>query len=223
MAKKAAAKTAKKVGVIGSGDVGETLANGFLEHGFEVMRGSRDPKKLAAWQKKAGKKASTGTFAETAKFGDLVVIAVKGTAAEDAVKQCGSALDGKTVIDANNPIADAPPTNGVLAYFTKTDESLMERLQRLAPKAELVKAFSSVGHAFMVNPDFGGQKPSMFICGNSARAKDEVKAVLDMFGWETEDMGGVASARAIEPLCILWCLPGFLRNDWTHAFKVLRK
>lgn len=75
----------------------------------------------------------------------------------------------------------------------------------------------------MVNPDFGGIRPSMFICGNDAGAKQAVSKILDQFGFEVEDMGSVEAARAIEPLCILWCIPGFLRNEWSHAFKLLKK
>ena len=213
-----------KIGVIGSGTVGEVLADGFLKHGHQVMRGSRDAAKLAGWKAKTGPKASTGDFAAAAKFGDIVVLAAKGSAADSVVKLCGpDTLAGKTVIDTMNPIADAPPVNGVLRYFTSFDESLMERLQKQAPKANFVKAFSCVGNAFMVNPDFGGVKPTMFICGNSTPAKEQVKEVLSQFGWEWEDMGGVEAARAIEPLCILWCIPGLQRNQWSHAFKLLKK
>jgi predicted dinucleotide-binding enzyme len=210
-----------KIGVIGSGQVGETLANGFAKHGHEVMRGSRDPSKLSGWKQGAGEKAKTGTVEETARFGDIVILAVKGAAAEDAVALCGNALDGKVVIDATNPIADKPPTNGVVAFFTGPNDSLLERLQKRAAKARFVKAFSSVGAPLMVNPKLAS-KPTMFICGNDSAAKEQTRAILDTFGWETEDMGAVEAARAIEPLCILWCIPGFLRNDWTHAFKVLR-
>jgi len=133
------------------------------------------------------------------------------------------ALKGKTVIDATHPISDAPPVNGVIEYFTPINESLMERLQRLAPGARFVKSFSSVGNALMVNPDFGGEKPTMFICGNDEAAKDDVKTILDRFGWEAADMGKAEAARAIEPLAMLWCIPGFLHNQWTHAFRLLRK
>lgn len=215
----------KKIGILGTGTVGDVLADGFLKHGYEVVRGSRDPAKLAAWKQQAGAKGSVGTFADAAKAAQVVVLAVKGTAAEEALKLAGLPnLAGKVVIDATNPIADVPPKDGVLAFFTTTSESLMERLARLAPKARFVKAFSCVGSGFMVNPSFpGGEKPTMFICGDDAAAKQEVKAVLTQFGWDSEDVGGVASARAIEPLCILWCLPGFLRNDWSHAFRLLRK
>jgi 8-hydroxy-5-deazaflavin:NADPH oxidoreductase len=188
-----------------------------------VMRASRDPSKLDDWKGTAGDGASTGTFEDAARWGDLIVLAVKGTAAESAVALCGAVnLAGKTVIDATNPIADAPPVNGVLSFFTSLDDSLMERLQRQAPEAHFVKAFSCVGNALMVDPDFGGIKPSMFICGNDEAAKTEVGRVLDKFGWETEDMGTAEAARAIEPLCILWCIPGFARNEWSHAFKLLR-
>lgn len=212
-----------KVGVIGSGIVSETLAQGFLKHGYEVMRGSRDPEKLAKWKQGAGASARVGTFEETARFGELVVLAVKGSAAEQAVALCGPAnLAGKPVLDTTNPIADAPPVQGVLSYFTGPNESLMERLQARAPEAQFVKVFSSVGAPFMVNPDFGGTKPTMFICGNAASAKQTVREILEKFGWETEDYGGAIGARAIEPLCITWCVPGLLNNRWNHAFKLLR-
>ena len=211
-----------KVGVIGSGMVGESLANGFLKHGYEVMRGSRDVSKLSAWKEKAGAKAQTGNFEDTARFGEVIVLAVKGNAAEEAVALCGAGLDGKVVLDTTNPIAEGkPPTNGVVAFFTGPNDSLLERLQKKAPKAKFVKAFSSVGSGLMVNPKLPS-KPSMFICGSDGGAKEQTRAILDTFGWETEDMGAVEAARAIEPLCILWCIPGFLKNDWMHAFKVLR-
>ncbi|MGK3967278.1 NADPH-dependent F420 reductase [Sorangium sp. So ce118] len=213
-----------KVAVLGSGIVGQVLADGFLKHGYSVMRATREPSKLAAWQSDAGPKATVGTFAEAAKFGDLVVLAVKGTAAEQAVELAGpQALAGKTVIDATNPIADEPPVNGVLKFFTGPNESLLERLARRAPDARFVKAFSSVGSVWMVNPDFGGVRPTMFICGDDAAAKKRVEGILDTFGWETEDMGSVEAARAIEPLCMLWCIPGLQNNRWTHAFKLLKK
>jgi predicted dinucleotide-binding enzyme len=212
-----------KVGVIGSGIVGEALSNGFLKKGDEVLRGSRDPSKLEKWRAGAGSRARTGTGEEAARFGDLVVLAVKGTAALEAVAACRGALDGKVVIDTTNPIADAPPVNGVLRFFTGPNESLLESLQARAPAARFVKAFSCVGNALMVDPDLPGGRPTMFVCGNDGEAKRQVTAVLDRFGWEAEDLGAAEAARAIEPLCMLWCIPGFLRNQWTHAFKLLRR
>jgi predicted dinucleotide-binding enzyme len=212
-----------KVGVLGSGGVATTLASGFLKHGHQVMLGSRTPEKLKDWAaNNAGGK--TGTFADAAAFGEVVVLAVKGSVAWEALRRAGEAsLAGKVVIDACNPIADAPPTNGVLKFFTSLNESLMEQLQKHFTEAHLVKAFNSVGAPFMVNPDFEGGKPTMFICGNDEAAKKTVTGILDQFGWETADMGGAEAARAIEPLCMLWCIPGFLRNEWNHAFKLLKK
>ncbi len=210
-----------KVGMLGSGDVAKVLAGGFLRHGHDVMIGTRAPAKLTGWAKE-NPKGRVGTFADAATFGELVVLAVKGTAAQDALRAANpSNLAGKPVIDATNPIADAPPTNGVLKFFTDLDESLMERLQRELANARFVKAFNSVGNACMVNPQFKGGKPTMFICGNDEAAKKTVSGILDQFGWESADMGKAEAARAIEPLCMLWCIPGFLRNDWTHAFKLL--
>ncbi len=212
-----------KVGVLGSGEVAKTLASGFLKHGHEVMMGTREPAKLNEWTGK-NPKGRVGSFAEAAKTGEMVVLAVKGTASAEALRAAGAPnLSGKTVVDVTNPIADAPPINGVLKLFTSLDESLMERLQREFAGAKLVKAFNSVGSACMVNPEFKGGPPTMFICGNDAGAKKTVTGILEQFGWETADMGKAEAARAIEPLCILWCVPGFLRNDWTHAFKLLRK
>lgn len=212
-----------KIAVLGSGPVGQVLADGFLKHGHEVTRASRDPKKLADWKAGAGAKAHVGTFAEGAAWGDVVVLAVKGGAAEAVVEQAGVAnLAGKTVLDTTNPIADAPPQNGVLKFFTNLDESLMERLQKKAPAAHFVKVFSCAGNAFMVNPQLPGGPPTMFICGNDAGAKAEAHKILDQFGWDTADMGSVEAARAIEPLCMLWCIPGLTGGGWTHAFKLLR-
>ena len=211
----------KKIGIIGSGVVGTTLAEGFLEHGYQVTVGTRNVSKLEEW--KSGKEnLFTGNFADAAEFGDLVVLAVKGSHARDALILAGEKnLEGKTIIDASNPIADSGPEQGVLKFFTSLERSLMEMLQEQFSGADFVKAFNSVGSAFMVNPGFES-KPTMFICGNSEIAKEEVRSILDAFGWEIEDMGTAEAARAIEPLCILWCIPGFRENRWTHAFKLLK-
>lgn len=211
-----------KIGVIGSGVVGQTLAAGFAKKGHQVTIGSREPQKLEAWRKEKGADVAVGDFEETARFGEVVIVAVQGGAAEHALEVAGvQNLAGKVVIDTNNPIAGAP-VNGILPYFTGPNDSLMERLQRKAPEARFVKAFSSVGNAFMVDPPFAGGPPTMFICGNDAAAKRTVTELLAQVGWDAEDVGGVEGARAIEPLCQLWCAPGFLRNQWTHAFKLLK-
>jgi predicted dinucleotide-binding enzyme len=213
----------KRAGILGSGIVGKTLANGFLKYGYEVKIGSGNVDKLAEWKKAAGENASTGSFSETAAFGDIIVLAVKGSAALKVIEEAGPEnLAGKTVLDTTNPIADAPPENGVLSFFTDINLSLMEQMQNKYPDINFVKAFSSAGSAVMVNPSFKEGKPSMFICGNNDKAKKEAREILDLFGWETEDMGKAEAARGIEPLCILWCIPGFLNNQWTHAFKMLK-
>ena len=210
----------KKIGIIGSGVVGKVLATGFNKHGYMVMLGSGDKSKREQFKKETG--IQTGTFDETAVFGDIIILAVKGSVAENVISSLSGKILGKVVIDATNPIAEKPPVNGVIQYFTSLDNSLMERLQKLVPEAHFVKALNSVGNAFMIDPDFG-QKPSMFICGNNASAKKDVASLLEKVGWEVEDMGNVESARAIEPLCILWCIPGFRENKWSHALKLLKK
>jgi len=213
----------QRIGVLGSGKVGTVLANGFLEHGYEVTRGSREPAKLGDWLANAGAHWRTGTFAETARWAEIVVLAVKGEAAESVLDLTGAgALQGKVVIDTTNPIAATPPVNGVLKYFTTLEDSLMERLQRRVPGARFVKAFSCVGNALMVDPKLPGGPPTMFICGNDAAAKRDVTDILDRFGWLTEDLGAVEAARAIEPLCILWCIPAFQGRGSLHALKMLR-
>jgi 8-hydroxy-5-deazaflavin:NADPH oxidoreductase len=211
-----------KVGIIGSGVVGQTLAGGFAKHGHEVEIGTRNPAKLKDWSKNPGVKVNS--FVEAAAFGDVVVLAVGGEVAQEALRLIGPvALQGKTVIDACNPIGGGPPVNGVLSFFTTQNESLMERLQKAYPSAHFVKAFNSVGSGQMVNPQFAGGRPTMFICGDDANAKKSVAQILDQFGWDTEDMGAVEAARAIEPLCRLWCIPGIGKGDWSpHAFKLLR-
>jgi len=210
-----------RVGVLGSGVVATVLASGFLKHGHQVKVGTGTAGKLAKWQEENAC-GSVGSFAEAAEFGDLLVLAVKGTAAAEVLRLAGSEnLAGKTVVDATNPIADLPPEHGVLRFFTGPNESLMEQLQSEFPSVHFVKAFNSVGNVSMVNPIYKEGKPTMFICGNNEAAKKAVSGILDELGWETADMGTAEAARAIEPLCMLWCIPGFQRNQWTHAFKLL--
>lgn len=210
-----------KIGILGSGQVSQTLAAGFLKYGYDVMVGSRNVSKLKDWQQTV-KQVQLGTFEEAARFGDIIVLAVKGDAAERLTRSLSPYLDGKIILDTTNPIADAPPENGVLKFFTSLNSSLMERLQASVPTAHFVKVFNSVGNKLMVDPNLPDGKPTMFICGNSETAKKEVVSILDKFGWDSEDMGRVEAARAIEPLCMLWCIPGFLRNQWTHAFKLVK-
>ena len=212
-----------KVGIIGSGDVAQALGVGFLASGYETMLGTRDASKLGEWQRR-NPKSRVGNFDETAAFAEVVVLAVKGSASAQALRSAGDKnLLGKIVIDATNPIADAAPDHGVLKFFSGPNESLMEGLQKDFPGTHFVKAFNSVGNQLFFKPQFDAGKPTMFICGNNEVAKATVTKILDQFGWETADMGTVEAARAIEPLCMLWCISGFLHNQWNHAFKLLRR
>lgn len=205
----------KKIGIIGSGNVAKALATGFLSIGYEVMMGTRDIGKLSDLPQ-----VKKGSVAETCNFSNVLVLAVKGTAAIEVLKN--AAIDGKTIIDTTNPIADLSPVNGVLQYFTTANHSLGQMLQNTYPKANFVKAFNSVGSHLMINPNFNGIKPTMFICGNNVDSKTLTSEVLAQFGWEVEDMGNIESSGAIESLCILWCIPGMRNNQWVHAFKLLK-
>lgn len=211
-----------RVGVLGSGQVGEVLSNGFLTLGHQVMRGSREPAKLADWKAGHGASASVGTFEETARYGEILVLAVKGVVAEAALAQAGAEhLADKIIIDTTNPIAEGKVEDGVVRYFTGPNDSLLERLQAAFPSARFVKAFSSVGNSLMFRPEVSGGPPTMFFCGNDDAARVQVAAILRDFGWEPRDLGKAAAARAIEPLCMLWCIPGFRDGSWRHAFKLL--
>ena len=212
-----------KIGILGSGAVAQALGAGFLKHGHQVMLGTSTPSKLSDWSARNAQ-GRVGSFADAAAFADLSVLAVKGTAAVAALRAAGAQrLAGKTVIDTTNPIADTAPVHGVLQYFTGPNDSLHEQIQREFPAVNFVKAFNSVGSALMVDPQLEKGPPTMFICGNDESARQAVATLVRQFGWEVADMGRAEAARALEPLCMLWCIPGFLRNEWTHhAFGLLR-
>jgi len=212
-----------KVGVLGSGIVGQVLGMGFAKHGHQVMMGTRNPsdQDVQNWLAKTPG-ASAGTFADAARFGEFLVLVVLGRVVEKVIEFAGPEnFAGKTLMDATNPLADSPPVNGVLLYTTGPNESLGERIQAHLPMAHVVKACNSVGNTRMVNPDFEQGTPTMFLCGDNEAAKAGVSDIITQLGWEPFDCGGIIAARALEPLCMLWCVPGFRTNQWTHAFKVL--
>ncbi len=211
----------RRFGVLGAGPVAQVLAKGLRAHGYDVRVGNRTLEKLMAFAQETG--IAVGSPGEVAAWAEGLVLAVAGRAAEEALRLAGAVnLAGKVVVDTTNPISGEPPVDGVLRFFTGPNESLMERLQAAFPEARFVKAFNSVGNALMVDPSLPGGRPTMFYCGNDAAAKAVVARVIDDFGWEAADMGTAAAARAIEPLCQLWCIPGFRQNEWMHAFKLLR-
>jgi predicted dinucleotide-binding enzyme len=212
------------VGILGTGDVGKALGKGFIALGHSVKMGARDARnpKATAWATEAGAKASVGTFADAASFGELVVLATLGVANESALKLAGpERLRGKIVIDATNPLdfsGGMPPKLAVSG-----NDSAGEQVQRLLPYAYVVKAFNTVGNAFMFRPDFPGGPPDMFIAGNSDDAKKKVSAILKDFGWAVVDVGGIEASRYLEAMCMVWVLTAMRTNNWNQAFKMLRK
>lgn len=213
-----------KVGILGTGDVGKALGNAFISLGHEVKMGSRDAhnEKAVAWASTSGINASAGTFADAAKFGDVIVLALSWTGAENALKLAGADnFEGKVVIDAINPLVFGPA--GALSLAVGHTDSAGEHVQRWLPSAHIVKAFNIVGYAHMFKPDFPGGPPDMFICGNDAEAKKTVTGILKDFGWPTIDIGGIEGARVLEPLCVLWVGLAMRAGNGNHAFKLLRK
>ena len=210
-----------KVGILGSGDVGKSLGKGFVKHGHDVMIGSRDTSKLDAWAKEVGAKGSVGSFAEAAKFGELVIFATSGNAAESVVGLAGKdAFDGKIVIDTMNPLKFEP--NKMPTLSITGEDSLGEHVQRLLPKAKVVKAFNIVGNQYMIDPNLPGGPPDMFIGGNDEGAKKTVAGLLKDFGWNVSDLGGIEESRYLEAMCIVWVHHGIKSRSWNHAFKLLR-
>ena len=212
------------IGIIGSGNVGLTLGAGFAANGHSVMIGSRTPnqEKLVAWNAVTPGNTSTGTFAEAAAFGEIAIIATSWMGTENALKlaQAGN-LAGKVVIDAVNPLdfsQGLPPTLAI----GHTD-SAGESIQSWLPDAHVVKAFNIIGLDHMVQPDFPGGPPDMFICGDSADAKRQVTELLHQFGWDVIDSGGIEAARYLEPLAMVWIRHAMAGNGRNHGFKLLRK
>jgi 8-hydroxy-5-deazaflavin:NADPH oxidoreductase len=210
-----------RIGILGSGDVAKALAKGFIALGHEVRLGTRTPSKLAEWLGSAGERASVGTFAETAQFGDVLILATLGTGTEDAIRLAGIPnFAGKVVIDATNPLdfsRGMPPS-----LFVGQTDSLGEIVQRLIPEARVVKAFNTAGNPLMVNPQFAEGRPDMFICGNDENAKKVVSQICDHFGWGVVDIGGIEGSRYLEPMCLVWVLYGVKRGAWNHAFKMVK-
>lgn len=213
-----------KVGILGTGDVGKALGNGCLALGYEVKMGAREAgsPKAREWAEKAGAKASTGTFAEAAEFGEMLFLCTLGSATPSVIEHAGpSRLKGKVLIDATNPLdfsAGFPPS-----LITPKDGSGGAEVQALAPEALVVKAFNTVGNADMFKPAFPGGPPDMFICGNDDGAKERVGKLLRDFGWGVIDIGSIKTAHYLEAMCLVWVLHSARTGRWNHAFKMLEK
>lgn len=212
---------ATRIGVLGSGQVGRVLAAGFQSRGHDVCIGTRDPEAsddLQAWGAQHDGIA-VGSFAAAAEHGALIVLAVKGVAAEEALELAGHGrLAGKVVIDATNPLDFSGGGPGLAYGHT---DSGGERIQRGVPDARVVKAFNTVGNALFVDPQLASGRPTMFIAGEDADAKGVVSEVLDSFGWDALDVGGIERSRELESLCILWVAIGQARGGaWDHAITL---
>jgi 8-hydroxy-5-deazaflavin:NADPH oxidoreductase len=210
-----------KIGILGSGPAGKTLATGFLIKGHPVMIGSRNPAKLDEWLREADPNAQSGTFAKAAQFGELVVLSVNGRAAEDVIRLAGiENLTGKIVLDASDPLDFSSGRPGL---FVGTTDSLGERIQRLIPDVYVVKGLNIVLADVMINPSLTGGQPDMFIAGNSDEAKQVVTNLLAEFGWPVIDMGGIESARWLEALSLAWVVYSHRTGKTHHAFKLVGK
>ncbi|MEJ7624896.1 MAG: NAD(P)-binding domain-containing protein [Pyrinomonadaceae bacterium] len=211
-----------KIGIVGSGNVAQVLGTGYAEKGHDVMLGTRDLSKLAEWQTRTGPRASVGSFADAAAFGEVVFLSVKALALDPAIKLARpESLTGKTVIDLSNPMDFS---QGVPPKFTATvGDSLGEKVQRLLPNANVVKAFNSIGVAVMTDPIFDGEAATHFIAGDNDAAKAEAAALIREFGWEVEDVGGIDQSFFLEALASLWVNYAFRTNHWNQAFKLLKR
>ena len=215
-----------KIGILGSGAVGKALAIGFTSEGNEVMLGTRDPNasKITDWLSGAGKGINAGTFEQTAAFGEMIILCPLYRAVDEVIELAGKEnFAGKIVIDTTNPIAEEPPVNGVLKYVKSSEGSAGEHIQNMLPNSHVVKAFNSIGSGYMYKPKFEDGQPTMFICGNNDEAKKSVSVMLENFGWDVMDSGGIEASNAVEGLCIIWCARGFREGEWSHAFKLLKK
>jgi predicted dinucleotide-binding enzyme len=211
-----------RVGILGSSDVAKSLARGFIGEGHEVMLGSREPEKLASWVQESGSGASGGTFSETAKFGELVVLAVNGAKSVEAVQMAGvDNFEGKVVIDATNPLdmSGGPPPK----LIGSLGASSGELNQKALPGAFVVKAFNTVGHAHFYKPEFAGGPPDMFLCGEDTNAKEQVSRICQAFGWNAIDVGGIRHSHYLEATAMVWIITAFTGSHWNQAFKLLRK
>jgi predicted dinucleotide-binding enzyme len=212
------------IGILGTGDVGRALGRGFVALGHKVMMGARAAgnERAGAFVAEAGPNAAQGTFADAARFGEIVVLATLGSANEAALGQAGvENLAGKLVLDTTNPLdfsQGMPPR-----LFVGHTDSGGERVQRMLPKSNVVKVWNTVGYAHMFRPDFPGGPPDMFIAGNDSAAKQQVAKLLADFGWNTVDSGGIESSRYLEGMCMVWVLHGAATGSWNHAFKLLHK
>jgi len=213
-----------KIGILGSGSVGQTLGRGFLALGHEVKIGTRDTKKpeVVSWVKTSGPKASSGTFSEAARFGEVVFLCTFWAGTENALALAGREnFRGKVTVDVTNPLdfTKGMPPRLAIGHTTSGGETVQEWL----PDAKVVKAFNTSTAAFMIDGKHGNDQLDMFIAGNDPAAKKTVTGMLTQFHWNTHDLGGIEQSRILEYFAMLWIRYGALNNVWNHAFKMVRK
>ena len=212
-----------KIGIIGSGTVGQQLGIGFSKAGNEVKIGTRDKSKLNDWEKNAGAKASVGSNEEAAKFGEIVILATAWSGTENAIKiSVKENFSGKVLIDVTNPLdfsGGMPPKIAV-----PFNDSGAQHIQKWLPDAKVVKAFNIVNAYTMINPKHEEGTPDLFIAGNDKTAKEKVTSLARQLGWVSIiDLGDLSEAIWLETLTMLWIHYGAKFNSWTHAFKLLKK
>lgn len=211
-----------RVGILGSGEVGQALAKAFKNEGHEVMLATREPQHKKALELKRDIGVEIGDFATVAKYCELAVLATLWTATESAIVLIEPKnLIGKTIIDVTNPLdftAGMPPQ-----LLLGTTDSAGEQVQRWLPKSKVVKALNTVGNAHMYKPEFGDITPTMFYCGNDSGAKEITHTILLSFGWQPVDIGDITSARELEPMCVLWVKYGMATSQWNHVLTMIQK
>ena len=214
-----------RIGVLGTGGVGRTIATKLVELGHEVTMGSRthDNESAAEWVASADAGAAQGTFADAAGFGELVVNCTSGAGSVEALRAIPREhLSGKTLVDVANPLDFS---GGALSLFTEIDDSLAEQLQREHPEAHVVKTLNTVNANVMVEPARVPGAHDVFVCGNDDRAKAEVVELLEGFGWPREhvlDLGDLAAARGLEAYLLLWIRLRGLTGTSDFNIRVVR-
>jgi predicted dinucleotide-binding enzyme len=212
-----------KIGILGSGVVGQQLGLGFTRLGHDAMIGTRNPSKLSDWKDNAGRKAYVDNFTNTAKFGEVIVLATRWEGTKNVIEMAGkNNFSGKVVIDVTNPLDFSkgfPP--GMEAAIGNSGG---EQIQRWLPDAKVVKAFNIISAHTMCSPKMEEGTPDLFIAGNDKTAKGLVTSFAKEWDWKNVyDMGDISQSYWLEALAMLWINFGHNNNQWNHAFKLLRK
>ena len=212
-----------KIGILGSGVVGQQLGSGLISCGHEVMIGTRDASKLVEWIKKNPQRSFIGTANEAVKYGEKIFLATKGDVVLEVINQCDKEkFEGKTLIDVTNALDSSkgvPPK-----LFSTQGNSLGEQIQKILPRSRVVKAFNTISANIMISPKREEGEPDLWICGNDEKAKKKVDEIAKQLGWKSViDLGDLSKSFLLEAFALLWIEYGFKNNNWNHAFKLLKK